>query len=290
MKVTFLGTAAAEQYPGVWCSCDNCREARALGGRDIRRTSAAHFADQCLFDFPPEVFSQARDAGVDLLPTKLLLVTHSHEDHFYPQNLYWRYQDPSVKDMSAQEQINAPSARFGELPLLHVFGNVQVLEAMKLVWAGRELSDYQMDVTVMSAYGEYHAAGVDFIPLIANHPDRNGERGFIYLVHAQGRTLLYATDNGSFLPRTRDALRAHKLDAVIMEGTFGLADKGSGHMNLERVRAEVGFFEEANLWRGQPRVYLTHLSPHCTPTHDKLARLFEGTCVTPAYDGLSIEV
>ena len=26
MELTFLGTAAAEQYPGLWCTCEYCRK------------------------------------------------------------------------------------------------------------------------------------------------------------------------------------------------------------------------------------------------------------------------
>ena len=91
MEFTFLGTGAAEQYRGLWCTCPYCTKARRLGGKNIRRTSSAHFAGDCLIDFPPETFSQAEKYGIDLLASKLLLVTHSHEDHFYPQLLYWRF-------------------------------------------------------------------------------------------------------------------------------------------------------------------------------------------------------
>ena len=39
MKITFYGTAAGEGWPGVFCQCELCREARRLGGKNIR-TSA----------------------------------------------------------------------------------------------------------------------------------------------------------------------------------------------------------------------------------------------------------
>ena len=99
MEFTFLGTGAAEQYPGLWCTCPYCTRARKLGGKNIRRTSSAHFAGDCLIDFPPETFSQAEKYGIDLLASKLLLVTHSHEDHFYPQLLYWRYRPKEAEEL-----------------------------------------------------------------------------------------------------------------------------------------------------------------------------------------------
>ena len=65
MEFTFLGTGAAEQYPGLWCTCPYCTRARKLGGKNIRRTSSAHFAGDCLIDLPPETFSQAEKYGID---------------------------------------------------------------------------------------------------------------------------------------------------------------------------------------------------------------------------------
>ena len=123
MEFTFLGTGAAEQYPGLWCTCPYCTKARKLGGKNIRRTSSAHFAGDCLIDFPPETFSQAEKYGIDLLASKLLLVTHSHEDHFYPQLLYWRFRPKEAEAMSEEERFIQGLSRQQELPLLHIFGN-----------------------------------------------------------------------------------------------------------------------------------------------------------------------
>ena len=41
MKLTYLGTAAAEGWPAAFCNCDGCRAARRLGGRNIRTRSQA---------------------------------------------------------------------------------------------------------------------------------------------------------------------------------------------------------------------------------------------------------
>ena len=41
MKLQFLGTAAAEGFPALFCQCENCKRARELGGRNIRSRSQA---------------------------------------------------------------------------------------------------------------------------------------------------------------------------------------------------------------------------------------------------------
>ena len=50
MKLTYLGTAAAEGWPAVFCNCENCKEAARLGGRNIRTRSQALVNDDLLLD------------------------------------------------------------------------------------------------------------------------------------------------------------------------------------------------------------------------------------------------
>lgn len=290
MKITFIGTSAAELYPGTWCSCDYCNYAREHGGRNIRSNSAIHFAGKCLIDLPPDLASKALAYNIDLRPTELLLCTHSHEDHFFPKTLHWRYSVYGLDALDEKERYKAPCARFGEIPQMRIFGNRQVFSQFATFLNGREMVDYALDYTIVEPYREYHHADVDFIPLIASHVDRAGERGLIYLVHAQGKSFLYATDSNTYIERTRDCIRGHKVDAVIMECTFGEADKDGGHMSFKRMWDEVRFFEESNIFVHAPQVYLTHHSPHRTPPYDQLCQLLKGTCVQSAYDGMELEL
>jgi phosphoribosyl 1,2-cyclic phosphate phosphodiesterase len=289
MKITFLGTAAAELYPGVWCKCDYCTYAREKGGRNIRFNSSIHFADTCLIDFPADTPKKALEFGIDLLPVDLLLCTHSHEDHFNPQMLYWRYKAYGVENIPGEEKFDAPCARFTDLPLLNIYGNRKIFKKMEHIFHDREVADYALDFTIPEAYREYHHGNIDFIPMIATHPDSEGERGLIYLVNAGGRSFLYATDSDRYIDRTRDCIKSHKVDAVIMEATFGTR-KMEGHMNLDKVRAELDFFTAHNIFKGEPRVILTHMSPHRCPPYDKLCEMLKGSPIESAYDGMVAEL
>jgi phosphoribosyl 1,2-cyclic phosphate phosphodiesterase len=40
MELLFLGTAAAEGIPSMYCNCDTCRIARIKKGKNIRNRSA----------------------------------------------------------------------------------------------------------------------------------------------------------------------------------------------------------------------------------------------------------
>jgi len=119
MKFVFLGTSAGEQYPAFWCRCENCSKARQRGGRNIRKNSCAFISPDTLIDFPPEIFMQAERFSLQVISAEYLLVTHSHEDHFYPWMLGWRRM-PS--DVTLPPPKNVVGPRFSPLKTLHIYG------------------------------------------------------------------------------------------------------------------------------------------------------------------------
>ena len=90
MKFKYLGTAAAEGFPAVFCNCEYCNAARRKGGKNIRTRSQAVIDDDLLIDFPSDTYAHALYNGLNLGKIKHLLVTHSHMDHFVPQEFELR--------------------------------------------------------------------------------------------------------------------------------------------------------------------------------------------------------
>mgnify|MGYP003538011910 CR=1 FL=1 len=56
MKLQYLGTAAAEGIPAIFCDCENCRKSREAGGKNIRTRSQALIDDELLIDFPADTY------------------------------------------------------------------------------------------------------------------------------------------------------------------------------------------------------------------------------------------
>ena len=81
MKLTFLGTAAANAYPEAFCRCKNCQDARTEGGRSLRKRSAALINDDFLIDLGPDIMSASQMHQVDLTNVHYCLQTHPHADH-----------------------------------------------------------------------------------------------------------------------------------------------------------------------------------------------------------------
>ena len=50
MKIKYLGTAAAEGVPAIFCHCEVCKYAREHKGKDIRTRSQAMIDDSILLE------------------------------------------------------------------------------------------------------------------------------------------------------------------------------------------------------------------------------------------------
>ena len=83
MKLQYLGTAAAEGWPALFCECDNCKRAKMAGGRNIRTRSQALIDDTLVIDFPPDTYMHILNNGLDAGHWTGALITHAHSDHFY---------------------------------------------------------------------------------------------------------------------------------------------------------------------------------------------------------------
>ena len=63
MRIRYLGTAAAEGFPAVFCNCAACKMARELG--ELRTRSQALIDETLLVDLPPETYYHTVRFGID---------------------------------------------------------------------------------------------------------------------------------------------------------------------------------------------------------------------------------
>ena len=115
MRVLFLGTAAAEGWPGLFCRCKDCQRARELGGNNIRTRVSLQLGSQYKVDFPPDSYFQMLKYDLSYADLKHLFITHTHQDHFYADDLGMRA---------------APFA-LSTLEKLHVYGSEAVYQEIK---------------------------------------------------------------------------------------------------------------------------------------------------------------
>ena len=92
MKVQFLGTAAAERIPAMFCACDTCRRALAAGARNIMRRAQVLINDDLLIDFSGDTYSNFLSVGKTLSDIEHVLITHAHDDHFTFEDFFSRFE------------------------------------------------------------------------------------------------------------------------------------------------------------------------------------------------------
>ena len=283
MRLTFLGTSAAELYPAAFCQCEYCNRARQLGGRNVRANAAAFLAPDCLIDLTRATAVQAHRFGVPLERIEHLFITHAHGDHFDLDLLWWsRYRE---------EPSDSPGCRESPAPLLHLYAPPRVYAMLYQDGQGPDPDLHRTQVHPLEYGGRFQAGDMACVALEANHQDGDGRRAMNYIIQRGGRTLLYALDTSWFLDETLERISEYRYDLVVLDATYGLcSEHDTQHGDLALAKRALALFMERDLLREGACFCISHLSPHWTPVHDDLTALLEGTGITVAYDGLTVGV
>lgn len=290
MLLRFLGTSAGELYPGLWCRCRNCQTAREGTAQDRRQSAALAVAPgqqaspNVLIDFPSEIADQCYRHDVDLTALESLLVTHSHGDHWFPYLLRWRRRPANLSE-DPPTQIGGP--RFTALPPLRLYGNAAV-EAILRRELGDDLAPCEITFRRVSSGEGFETSGLKVTALHANH-DVGREQALHYVLQDDSATVLYGLDGDTFLPETREALRAFRFDAVILESTYGYGE-GGNHRNFQRVQEEAHWFRDKSLLTPGGRLIATHFSPHHCPPHAETTAYLQERDILAAWDGMELRV
>ena len=278
MKFKFLGTGAAEGFPAMYCGCAYCEAARKSGGKDLRTRSQAMIDEDFLIDYPSDSFIHAMQYRLRMDSVKYIFVTHSHLDHFAPE-------DATMRGLAFAHNIREP--------LVTVYGN----EAVKKVydWAHETMIGKIKDgytYRLLKAYEPVQAGEYTVIPLPARH-DPN-ENCYIFVIRKGGKTILYGNDTGMLYEEVFDYLKEQNIyfDMVSLDCTMvenPVSDEGS-HMGIDGdVRVKARLMESGNA-DGRTKFFANHFSHNGNPTQERLEKLLLPHAIMPAYDGLEVEL
>ncbi len=276
MKVQFLGTGAAEGAPALFCNCVTCKELRKRGEYYTR---AQYLIDGVLgIDFPADAYFHALRFSVDLSKMRYLIVTHSHIDHFYPQDFILR----GYKYADEEKQ---PLTVYGSRDVLEVFREGTRREMKPSV--AQNFTLVEIAPFAPFSCGEYVVT-----PLLANHGDL--ESPFVYLVEKAGKKYLHLTDTGRLPAQTLDYLeqKAKGVDFVTFDCTFlnGVGGEKARHMGLEDNRAMQEEFLRRGIVKEGSRYAITHYSHNSAPLKENLQAAGERYGYIPAYDGMLVTI
>lgn len=278
MKLKYLGTAAAEGVPALFCFCPVCRRAAELGGRNIRTRSQALIDDKILIDLPPDTYMHVLNYGLDLKEITTLIVTHSHPDHLYATELEMR--NPGF--------AHAPEG-IGEKPL-NIFASKIAGVPIRRIIEEEEIDENTVKLNCVEAFKPFEAEGYVITPYKASHAKIAGP--FIYSISDGKKTLLYAHDTGYFLEETWEALKKINpyFDFVSLDCTGMLLNYTGNHMGIDACNdvreklIEIGCADENTKWCYQ------HFSHNGLLTYDEMVPIAQERGFLVAYDGMEVEI
>lgn len=278
MKIKFLGTAAAEGVPAVFCNCNTCKRAKAVGGREIRTRSQILIDDDTLFDFPMDTYMHMLTYRLDLSKIKRVLITHAHMDHCYPQEFCMRG-GPFAHDMTE--------------PDVFVYCNATV-KAMFLSDTAREIRQSIADnikINVLHPYDEIKSGDMRIIALPAAHTI--GEECLVYYVERNGVGALLLNDSGVLDESVYVKLKEKNVNIRIaaLDCTYGAIKHGPGrHMGLFDVAEQKSIMQKLGLIDENTEFFATHLSHNNDLSHDEISVVAERYGIKVAYDGCEIKI
>lgn len=275
MEIQYLGTAAAEGLPALFCSCETCKRARELGGRELRSRTQSIVDGKLLIDFPPDTYIHAQRESLQLGEIQHLLVTHSHMDHFFPVELIHRHE------------------HFGHHAkgMLHVYGNEAVEKSFYDAVLIDRFKVHPLDEAVrfvrLEPFGDFWAGGYHVIPIPADHDKR--ETCFIYVIEKDGKCLLYGHDTGMNLcEEAWECIFSHKYDLVSLDATMGMRQIDGYHMGLLDDIAFVRLLEERHCANSGTVKVVNHFSHNGGMTHRQLEDFAGQYGMLAAYDGMKV--
>jgi phosphoribosyl 1,2-cyclic phosphodiesterase len=282
MKITFLGTAAANAFPEAFCSCKNCQQSRSLGGRSLRKRSAALINDDLLIDLGPDIMSASAMHDRPLTKVRYCLQTHAHADHLDASHLLSR----------------SPGYGVVGAPRLHFYasaGTIRQLEKLLerdcaphgLLAPETEqrlnLKIHQIEAHQSFRVGDYLVKAVP-----ANHDPVVDP--LLYAIQAEGRTIFYGTDTAILPEETWQSFHHNnlKFDIVILDHTYGPEEPGSDHLSAHQVIEHLTRMRSEGLLTITARAFATHIAHEGNPVHPDLVNFASQHGYEIAYDGLTL--
>lgn len=271
MKIKYLGTAAFEGVPSLFCNCRVCRLSRERGGRNLRSRSQALVNGELLFEFNPDTVWHYQKYGFDWEKILGCLITHSHSDHLYPDDI----------EMAAEEFTHAHR-------VLNFYAARDGYEKLK---KATDKTDGGATATLVEAGKRFSVGGYGVLPLWANHDQASTP--VFYSVSYGGKRMLYAHDTGVFPEKNWELLkREGRYDLLSLDCTGCLALGGDwvdGHMSFGTNLKIVERMRKEGLADGKTVIVLNHFSHNGGQTYEEMVEAAEKQGFTVSYDGLEIE-
>ena len=276
MRIKYLGTAAAEGIPALFCDCDVCKKSMKLGGRNIRTRSQAIIDNTLLIDFPPDTYWHFIQHKLPMDEITNCLVTHSHQDHLYELDIFMRKKG---------------FANFKEpKPILNFYTGKDGVKSINEVINSNKMSEAKAHL--VKSGDVFNVQGYTVTALEASHA--KDSTPLVYIIEKDGKSVFYSNDTSEYFENSWEILKKYgkPISLISLDCTEG--DKHIeyiGHMNLERCIAlreklkTVGVADENTIF------VLNHFSHNGgNATYDDFVKKAAEHNFLVSYDGMEIEI
>lgn len=280
MDIQYLGTAASEGWPALFCTCSACNKARKLGGRNIRTRSQCIIDNDLLIDMPADTYLHMLKYNLNFSCIQHILITHSHEDHFYPEDIIMKVPPYS------NALPNHP---------LYIHGNQVIVDKLKQIMKHNQISCENRYIVPMyhSPFETFVAGDYQVTPLLADHII--GEDCYIYSIIKKNKKILYAHDTGVFPKQTLEYLQKQEnasevYDLVSLDCTSIMNSSKHVHMGYPQAIQVRNILKYIGCVNEQTKFILNHFSHNGKLLYEELSDAVERDGFIVAYDGMNVNL
>ena len=277
MRIKYLGTAAYEGVPSLFCECKNCKLARIKGGRNIRTRCQSLINNDLLIDFGPDTLNHFLCYSLDMNNIDTCLITHAHSDHLYPEDIVMASRPFSnnhhlLKIYSTLKSFNIIQSYLKDCDIKGLVSN-NLINTYDHFFVGKN------DKYEIHSYRATHK--IDSDPVI-------------YAIKEDSKTILYCHDSGIL---SNEALLKIKelgyinLLSLDCTGCLGKSREWiDNHMSLETNLILINKLKELNVINDKTILVANHFSHNGGEIYDEMVEVAKKYNIIVAYDGLEITI
>ena len=255
-----------------------------LGGKSIRKRSAALINDDLLIDLGPDIMTASNIHNCSLLGVCYCLQTHAHADHLDTSHFLSRSPGYGV--------VGAPRLHFfASSGTLRHTAHLLERDCAPAGFLDPEVGE-RLNLEVHQIYPQQSLTVGSYIVTAfpANHDPI--VEPLLYAIQMNGRTIFYGTDIATLPEETWRGFHKHKLqfDLVILDHTYGPNEPGSDHLSAHQFIEHVARMHSQGLLTPNARAFATHIAHEGNPAHPQLEEFAKQNGYEIAYDGLVLEI
>lgn len=280
MRVQYLGSAAAERIPALFCACDTCRRALAAGGKNIMSRAQMLINDNLLVDFSGDTYSSVMKIGKTLCDIEYLLITHAHEDHFTFEDFFSRFNGIAYNLRAEKLKIFLSQTAYDIMR-----------EGIRVRKTNEEELFRRYEFIIVEPYTTIKFGEYIVTALPAQHASC-GE-ALLYLIENDGKSIFYGNDTGFFPEKIDEHLEklGKKIDILSLDCTKCDTEFDYyTHMSMSEGRRIADRFISHGLINDNAMYIYNHFSHNGGLIYDELVEAAKGYGFDVAYDGLAIEI